>query len=117
MSDTKILQRSPNLESRLHPGWFATRHRYQQLVLPGGGVDVLVNVEDIVGVVLRLDAREAVVVIAIGGADAVLSFVHHEVDVCATSGVGMGRLPVADAPVADQAGLGVPGRRLWDDSV
>src|SRR6266496_1422754 len=42
----------------------------------GGGVDVLVDREDVLGVVLRLDAREAVVVVAVGGADALLALVH-----------------------------------------
>lgn len=47
----------------------------------GRGVDVLVNAEDVRGVVLRLDTREAVVVVTVGGADTLLALVHHEVDV------------------------------------
>ena len=51
------------------------------LLRAGRRLDVLVYAEDVVGVVLRLDAREAVVVLAVGGADALLAFLHHEVDV------------------------------------
>src|SRR5690349_6751168 len=81
----------------------------------GRGMNVLVDVEDVVWVVLRLDTRQAVVVVAVGGADAFLSFLHHEVDVCAAGGVGMGRVPVADAPVAHCAGVGWVGVDAEDD--
>ena len=46
-----------------------------------GGLDVLVDAEDVVGVVAALDLSEPVVVAAVGGLDPVLALVHQEVDV------------------------------------
>jgi hypothetical protein len=54
-----------------------------------GGVDVLVEAEDVVGVVAALQllqAREAC--IAVGGSDPLLAFVAEEVDVHAAGRVG-----------------------------
>ncbi len=44
-------------------------------------LDILVDTEQIVRVVLRLNRRQALVVVAVGRLDAVLALVHHHVDV------------------------------------
>src|SRR6476659_9289569 len=44
-------------------------------------LDVLVDAEEVVRVVRRLDLRQAVVVIAVAGADSLLTLVHHHVHV------------------------------------
>src|SRR5690242_3908951 len=69
-------------------------------------LDVLVYVEDVVWVIARLDLRQPVVVAAVGRADAILTLVHHEVDVRAAGRVGMGRVPVVDAPLAYRRRVG-----------
>src|SRR5690606_9558370 len=51
--------------------------------------DVLVDAEQIGRVVLRLDRGKPVVVVPIGGSDALRALLHHEVDVGAAGGVGV----------------------------
>ena len=66
---------------RVLPAQEIAPRRSRDRLRAGRWVDVLVDVEDVVGVVLRFDARETVVVVAVGCADAFLALVHHEVDV------------------------------------
>ena len=43
--------------------------------------DVLIDAEEVRRIVLTFDSREAIVVLAVRRADAILPFVHHEIDV------------------------------------
>jgi hypothetical protein len=70
---------------------------------PTAGLDVLVNVERVAGVIAVLDAGEPVVVAAIGGLDPFASFVHEEVDVAAAGRGRVQGLPVVAGPVRDDA--------------
>src|SRR5262245_49802065 len=63
------------------------------------GLDVLVDVEDVVRVVAPLYPGEPVVVAAVGGLDPVLALEHHEVDVGAAGRRRMQRLPVLLCPL------------------
>ena len=54
-----------------------------------GRLDVLVDVEEVAGVVPGLDPGEPVVVVAVGGHDRVAALTHHEVDIATT---GRGRV-------------------------
>src|SRR3982751_5886763 len=65
-------------------------------------LDVLVDVEQVVGVVLRLDLGEPCVVLAVRGLDPVLSLLHHHVHVCAARGERVQRLVVLLRPGADR---------------
>src|SRR5215472_18026989 len=59
-----------------------------------GRLDVLVDVEDVAGVVAVLDPGQAVVVAAVGGLDPVLALAHQEVDVAAARRGRVQRFPV-----------------------
>src|SRR3569623_2824987 len=60
----------------------------------GGRPDVLVHPEQVRGVVLLLDGREPIVVVAIGGPHSRIALiVHHEVDVPSAGIDWMQRLP------------------------
>src|ERR1039457_2617203 len=69
--------------------------------------DILVHVEEVAGVVLRLDGGKAMVVAAVGGADAVFSLFHHEVDIGAAGAVGMQRVVVVPGPAGDERAVGL----------
>src|SRR5436190_10954157 len=80
---------------------------YLGKLLPSGrGLDVLVHVEDVVRIVLPLDLREPVVVLAVGGLNSLLALVHDHVQVGAAGRIRMERLLVADRPLAHRAGVG-----------
>src|SRR6266496_3183020 len=64
-----------------------------------GRLDVLVDVEQVAGVVLCFDLREPVVVRAVGRADPIVALLHHHVHVAASRRMRMERLPVRHAPV------------------
>lgn len=66
-----------------------------------GGLDVLVDAEEIRGVVFFLDGGEAFVIVAVGGLDALLAFLHHEIDVRATGRKRMESFPIVLAPIDD----------------
>src|SRR5271170_3011629 len=66
------------------------------------GLDVLVDVEDIVRVVPLLDPGEPVVVAAVGRLDPVLALVHQEVDVPAAGRGRVQLLPVVPGPLRDE---------------
>src|SRR5215469_13614085 len=65
------------------------------------GLDVLVDVERVIGVITSLDPGQPVIVAAVGRPDPVLALAHHEVDVAAAGRVGMQRLPVVGGPPRD----------------
>src|SRR3954463_8699477 len=64
-----------------------------------GRANILIYVEEVAGVVLRLDRTQAIVVATISRAYAVFAFFHHEVDVCAARTVGVKRIVVFFRPV------------------
>src|SRR3954451_8071307 len=72
----------------------------------GGGrsarLDVLVDPEEVLRVVRRLDAGQAVVVVAVARAHPLLALVHHHVHVRAAGRVGVQRVEVVDGPVPDR---------------
>src|SRR4051812_36482910 len=74
--------------------------------LRGRRADVLVDPEDVLRVVLGLDPRESVVVVAVRRLHALLARVAfaHEVHVAAARRVRVDRVPVPDAPVTHLAG-------------
>src|SRR5262249_13107504 len=75
--------------------------------LPGGfGLDVLVHAEEIVRIVLSLDGSQAIVILPVGGPNAIVTFFHHEVDVGSSRGIGVQILEVAASPVCDLALVG-----------
>lgn len=52
-------------------------------------LDVLVDVEDVVGVVVRLDLGQTVIVVTVGGANSFLALFHHEINIRTSHGIGM----------------------------
>ena len=60
--------------------------------------DVLVHVEEVVGVVLFLDASQARVVVAVGRLHSLLPFLHHEVDVSSARRIGMHCVEIVLSP-------------------
>src|SRR5664279_2912381 len=81
-----------------------------------GGVDVLVDVEGVAGVVVVFDPGEPVVVAEVGGFDPVLALVHHEVDVGAAGRGGVQILPIVVDPFGDEPGVGGVGVDARDDA-
>src|SRR5262249_54612799 len=67
--------------------------------------NVLVDVEHVARIVLRLDLAEPLVIRAVGGADAVLALVHHEVDVSPTGRVRVDGFPVLLRPALQDLGV------------
>jgi myo-inositol 2-dehydrogenase / D-chiro-inositol 1-dehydrogenase len=80
------------------------------------GLNVLVDVEDVIGVVAALDLSEPVVVAAVGGLDPFLALVHQEVDVSPASRGGVQFLPVVACPLRDEARVGGIGVDADDDT-
>ena len=83
-----VLAHAPRLSAREDSG-LPARTQPALEAGPSGGQDVLVDVEEVVGVVATLDLGEPFVVAAVGRLDPVLPLVHHEVDVRAA---GRGRM-------------------------
>ena len=82
--------------------------------MASGGLDVLVAVEDVVGVVAALDLREPrVVLLAVRGPHAVLTFVADEVEVDAAGRVLRASSPARPSPTrcAPRRGRRLPTRR------
>src|ERR1035437_2799854 len=77
--------------------------------------NILVHVEEVAGVVLRLDGAQAIVVAAVGGADAIFPFIHHEVDISAARAVGMQRVIVVLGPAGDERLVGRVGVHADDN--
>src|SRR5215218_4027924 len=80
-------------------------------------LDVLVEVEEVLGIVLRLDPSEALVVRPVRRTDPLLALLHHEVNVAAAAlgGVRVERFPCRNGPVAHD-GLVCPlGRDAEED--
>lgn len=77
-----------------------------------GGLDVLIHTKEIGWIVRPLDGRQALIVVPIGGFDALITFLHHSVHVRTTLRVGVQILPVPPGPIDDAALL----RRVWIDS-
>src|SRR6266851_5268652 len=78
-----------------------------------GGLDVLIHAKEIGGIVLALDGHQALVVVSIGGFDALLTLLfHHEIHIRAACRVRMHILPVLPGPVDDE----VPVCRVGIDS-
>src|SRR5579864_4491438 len=71
-----------------------------------GGLDVLIHAEEIRWIVLVLDGGQALVVVPIGGFDALLAFFHHEIHVRAARRIGVQILPVLPGPVDDAVLVG-----------
>ena len=67
---------------------------------------ILVDPEQVVGIVLRLHLGQPLVVAAVAGLHPFLTFLHHEVDVRAAARVWVHVIPVADGPVAKNVLLG-----------
>src|SRR6202022_626185 len=76
------------------------------------GPDVLIDAEQIFGVVRPLDGGQSIVVVAVARPDALLALIHHHVHVRAAGGVGVKRLVVIDAPAPNRTGV----RRVRIDS-
>src|SRR5262249_33383362 len=66
-----------------------------------GRLDVLMDGEDVVGVIRALDLDQPVVVAAVAGSDPVLALVHQEVDVGAAGRGRVQLLPVVLGPSRD----------------
>jgi len=66
----------------------------------------LVHAEEVFGIVLGLDLGQAIVVVAIAGADAIVAFFHHEVHVRAAGAVGVQSVVIAARPVGDLLFIG-----------
>src|SRR5437764_12155745 len=63
--------------------------------------DVLINAEDVFGVVLRFDRRQPLLIPAVGGPNPVLAFFHHEVHISAAGPERMQRIVILTGPVRD----------------
>ncbi len=50
----------------------------------GARPDILVHMEQIIGIVLGFDFDKALVIVTVGCFDTLLSFIHHHIDICAT---------------------------------
>src|SRR6266851_673725 len=65
-----------------------------------GGLDVLIHAKEIGGIVLALDGHQALVVVSIGGFDALLTLLfHHEIHIRAACRIRVYILPVLPGPV------------------
>ena len=60
--------------------------------------DILVDVEKVIRIVLPLNLRQSIVVVAVGRFDPVDSFFHHEIYVGASQCVGMDGFPIFLGP-------------------
>src|SRR5215831_336100 len=72
----------------------------------GRRFDVLINRKKIIWIILGLYSCEATVVVSVRGLDALLSLVHHEVDVSAPGRMWMERLPIISGPGNDLVFIG-----------
>lgn len=59
-----------------------------------GRLDVLIDVEEIAGIVLGFDFGKPRIIVSVGGFDVIASLIHHHVDVGAA-----GREPVQGLPI------------------
>jgi len=58
------------------------------------GLNILVNSEKVIRIVFCLYRCQPRIIAAIAVSDAILTFVHHEIDVSATGGIGMKSVPI-----------------------
>src|ERR1700752_514184 len=70
-----------------------------------GRLDVLVYSEEVGRVVLLLDGGQATVVVAVGGADALLALLHHEIEVGSLQIIWMDGFPVFLGPGLERWGI------------
>ena len=77
--------------------------------------DVLVDVEKVIRIVLPLNFRQSIVVVAVGRFNPVDSFFHHEIYVSASQCVGMNGFPVFLGPRRNRFRLGRVGTDTRDD--
>src|SRR4249920_612565 len=76
------------------------------------GGNVLIHAEQVSRVVALLDLGQTIVVFSVCRADPVLTFVHHEIYVCASCRIGMQRVPIVPCPVGDLFFI----RGVWVDT-
>src|ERR1700758_4484988 len=65
------------------------------------GTDVLINAEEVAGIVLGFDGCQTSVVIAVCCANPLLSFFHHEVHISTAGAEGMQSVVISSSPIRD----------------
>src|SRR5688500_16656302 len=104
-SAVQVRSTAPKARPSLREGRFVSKIlqvRHNRATGSSSRLDVLVDVEEIVRVILALYLGKPLIVVAIGGAHALLSLViHHHVDIRTPCRIGMNGIPIGARP-ADQ---------------